>query len=168
MSSTASQVTSTFPERRPPEQPQSEVRRPRAQSRPSAAPQTSTRPSQTQFVIPLRLASHTSTDQVMTSLRSSIAVSPSLLPAWGFGAASATQERSPLRRCRQKQPAADPGAPERTRAVARLVGYLLVFVDPCALFGLKTPPLFLDWTQRQFFHEILFESDHFFSPMLLS
>ena len=78
----------------PPEQPQREVRRPLAQqSRPSAAPQKITRPSQTQLCIPLRLANHTSTDQVTTSLRSSIAVvSPSLLPAWGFGAAPTTQD----------------------------------------------------------------------------
>ena len=75
----------------PPEQPQREVRRPLAQSRPSAAPQKLTRPSQTQFFIPLCLANHTSTDQVTTSLISSIAVSLSLLPEWGFGAAPATQ-----------------------------------------------------------------------------
>ena len=79
-------------ETRPPGQPQREFRRPRAQSRPSAAPPKITKPSQTQFFIPLCLANHTSTDQVTTSLRSSIAVSPSLLPAWGFGAAPATQD----------------------------------------------------------------------------
>ena len=45
-----------------PEQPQREVRRPLAQGRPSAAPQKNTRPSQTQFFIPLDLANHTSTD----------------------------------------------------------------------------------------------------------
>ena len=72
----------------PPEQPQHEVRRPLAQSRPSAVPQNFTRPSQTQFFIPL-----TGTDQVTTSLRSSIAVPPSLLPAWGFGAASSHPRR---------------------------------------------------------------------------
>ena len=37
------------------------------------------RPSQTQFFSPLGLPNHTSTDQVTTSLKSSIAVSPSLL-----------------------------------------------------------------------------------------
>ena len=67
----------------PPEQPQHEVRRCLAQSRPSAAPRT---------IFPLCHASHTSTDQVMTSLRKSIDVSPSLLPVWGFGAAPATQD----------------------------------------------------------------------------
>ena len=46
-------------------------------------------PSQTQFVIPLCLPNQTSTIQAMTSLRSSIAVYPSLLPAWGLGAAPA-------------------------------------------------------------------------------
>ena len=76
----------------PPEQPQREFRRPLAQTRPSAAPQKITRPSHTQLFIPLCLAHHTSTDQVTTSFRSSIAVSPSLLPAWGYGAAPATQD----------------------------------------------------------------------------
>ena len=47
------------------------------------------RPSQKQFFIPLCLPNHTSTDQVTTSLRSSIAVSSSLLAAWGFRAAPA-------------------------------------------------------------------------------
>ena len=62
----------------PPKQPPREVRRPLAQSRSFAAPQTISRPSQTQFFIPLCLENHTSTDQVPTSPRSSIAVSPSL------------------------------------------------------------------------------------------
>ena len=51
------------------------------------------------FFIPLRLPNlnHTSTNQVTTSLRIySIAVSPSLLPAWGFGAAPA-HPRDPKR-----------------------------------------------------------------------
>ena len=43
------------------------------------------RPLQTQFFIPLHLPNHTSTDKVT----SSIAVSASLLAAWGFGAAPA-------------------------------------------------------------------------------
>ena len=76
----------------PPEQPQREIRRPLAQSRPSAVPQKNTRPSQTQFFIPLCLANHPSTDQVTPSPKSSIAVSSSLLPAWGLGAAPATQD----------------------------------------------------------------------------
>ena len=73
----------------PLERQQPEARRPLAQSRPPTAPQKNSRPSQTQFFIPLCLPNHTSTDQVTTSLRSSIAVSASLLAAWGFGAAPA-------------------------------------------------------------------------------
>ena len=73
----------------PPERPQPEARRPLAQSRPPTTPQKKSRLSQTQFFNPLRLPSHTSTDQVTTSPRSSIAVSVSLLAAWGFGAAPA-------------------------------------------------------------------------------
>ena len=46
----------------PPEQSQHEVQRPPAQSKPSAAPQKMTRPSQTQFFIPPRLANHMSTN----------------------------------------------------------------------------------------------------------
>ena len=73
----------------PPERPQPEARRPLAQSRPPTAPQKKSGPSQTQFFTPLYLPNHTSTDQVTTSLRSSIAASASLLAAWGFGAAPA-------------------------------------------------------------------------------
>ena len=78
----------------PPERPQSEARRPLTQSRPPTAPQTKSRPSQTQFFIPLCLPNHTSTDQVTTSLISSIAVSGSLLAAWRFGAARAHPRHS--------------------------------------------------------------------------
>ena len=70
----------------PPERPQPETRRPLAQSRPPTAPKKKSRSSQTQFFIPVCLPNHTSTDQATTSLRSSIAVSVSLLAAWGFGA----------------------------------------------------------------------------------
>ena len=83
----------------PPEQPQREVRRPPAQSRPSAAPRKMTRPSQTQFFISLCLANHASTDQVTTSLSCSTAVSPSLLLAWGFGAAPVAAACVGLRGC---------------------------------------------------------------------
>ena len=76
----------------PPEQPQGEVRRSLAQGRPSAVHQNLTRPSQTQFFIPLCLAKQTSSDPVTTSLRKSIAVSPSPLSAWCFGAAPPTQD----------------------------------------------------------------------------
>ena len=71
----------------PPEQPQREARRPPAQSRSLAAPKIIVRPSRTKSFIPLRPPNRTSTDQVTISLTSSIDVSPSLLPAWGFGAA---------------------------------------------------------------------------------
>ena len=52
------------------------------------------RPSQTKFFIPLCLPNHTSTDQVATLFRTSIVVSPSLLHAWVFGAAPASQDIS--------------------------------------------------------------------------
>ena len=73
----------------PPERPQPEVRRPLAQARPPTALQRKTRPSQTQVFISLCLPNHTTTDLVTTSLRSLIAVSASLLAAWGFGTAPA-------------------------------------------------------------------------------
>ena len=73
----------------PPEPSQRDLRKPSARPRPSTTPQKKSRPSQTQFFIPLCLPNHTSTNRVTTSLRSSIAVSPSLLPARGFGAAPA-------------------------------------------------------------------------------
>ena len=76
----------------PPTPPQREARRPLAQSRPPAAPQKNTRPSQTQFFVLFRVPNHTSTDQVETSRSDSIAVSPSSLPAWGFGAVPATKD----------------------------------------------------------------------------
>ena len=71
----------------PPERPQPEARRPLAQNRPPPAPQTKSRPSKTEFIIPLCLPhEHGLGDE---SLRGSIAVSASLLAAWGFGAAPA-------------------------------------------------------------------------------
>ena len=73
----------------PPERPQRDARRPVALRKPPSVPQKNSRPSQTQFFIPLCLPNHTSTNQGTTSLRSSIAVPPSLLPVWGFGAAPA-------------------------------------------------------------------------------
>ena len=86
------------------------------------------------------LPSHMSTYQVTTSLRSSPAVSPSLLPAWGFGAAPAhprdTQGRSTpvYSRCRQKKTDASRSAPGKTRAVPRLVGYQQVFLHLRVIF----------------------------------
>ena len=79
----------------PPEQSQRGLRGPLAQLRPSAAPKKESRPSQTRVFIPLCIPNHTSTkfDQVTTSLRISIAVSPSLLPARGSpGLRQPTQE----------------------------------------------------------------------------
>ena len=80
-----------------PEQSQRDPRRPPAQPRPSAAPHKKSRPSPTQFFIPLCFPNHTSNNQVTTSLRSSIAVSPSLLTAWGVGAAASALPRDPKR-----------------------------------------------------------------------
>ena len=73
----------------PPERLQREARRALAQSRPPTAPQEKSRRSRTQVFTRLCLPNHTSINQVTTSLRSSIAVSPSLLATWGFGAAPA-------------------------------------------------------------------------------
>ena len=72
----------------PPEQSRRDLRKPLVRPRLSTAPQKS-RTTQTQFFSLLCLPNHTSTNQVTTSLRRSVAVSPSLLPAWGFGAAPA-------------------------------------------------------------------------------
>ena len=91
MSSTAFEARSTIPERHG--QPQREVRWPLAQRRSSAAPKK-IRPSQTQFFIPLCLANHTSTNQVTTSLRNSIAVT-SLLPTWATGLPSPVTQDVP-------------------------------------------------------------------------
>ena len=138
VSSTASQLRSTIPER--------EVRRILAQSRPSAAPQKITRPSQTQFFISLCLANNTSTDQVMTSIISSIAVFPSLLPAWGFGAAPVTQDvpRAIASSAVPKQMAADRGAPGEEAGRRSPRWLLRVFVDPRALFVFYSITLLLD------------------------
>ena len=110
----------------PPEWLQSEARWPLAQSRPPTAPQKKLRPSQTQLFIPLCPPNHTSTDQVTTSPRSSIAVSPSLLVAWGIGTApvypSDPKSDSFL------SGAGKPSLP-LTRAVARLVGCQRLFLD---------------------------------------
>ena len=73
----------------PLERPQPEARRPLAQSRPPTAPRKKSRPSQTQFSIPLCLPNHASTNHVTPSLKKLTTVSPSLVPAWGFGAAPA-------------------------------------------------------------------------------
>ena len=78
----------------PPEQPQRDLRRPSAQPTSSAGSKQRTRPSQTQFFIPPCLPNHTSINQVTTSLRRLIAVSPSLIPARGVGSAPA-QPRYP-------------------------------------------------------------------------
>ena len=74
------------------EQPQREVRRPLLIGQGRWRLRNFTRAVVNPVFIPLCLANHTSTDQVTTSLRSSIVVSPSLLPALGFGAAPATQD----------------------------------------------------------------------------
>ena len=122
---------------RPPERPQPEARRPLAQSRPPTAPQKKSRPSHTQFSIPLCLPNHTSTDQVTTSLRSSMAVSASLLAAWVFGAAPA-HPRHP----KSDSLLSDAGKTSLPLAaalpgVARLVGCQRVFLDLVRYSNLK-------------------------------
>ena len=122
-----------FREAGPPEWLQPEARRPLSRSRPPTAPKKISRLSQTQFFIPLCLPNHTSTDQVTTSLRSLIAVSASLLAAWGFGAAPAHPRHSVndtlLSDAGKTSLAAGRGAPGRKRSVARLVGCQRVFLD---------------------------------------
>ena len=91
LSSTAPEARSFNLERQgPPERSQPKDRRPPARSRPPTAPkkkkQGRRKPS---FFITLRLPKHTSTDQVTTSLRSSIAGSSSMLAVWGFESAPA-------------------------------------------------------------------------------
>ena len=101
----------------PPEQPQREARRTLVQSRPSAAPQTNTRPSQTQFFIPLCLANRT--------LRG-----------------CASHPRHPksdiLSGCACRNNRSLPASPRGGRgpSLASLVARW-VFVDPCSLFDLK-------------------------------
>ena len=68
----------------PPEQAQREVRRPLPQSRQSAAPQKITRPSQTQFFIPLCLANHRSTDQVVQKFDRCILVAAACVGLGGY------------------------------------------------------------------------------------
>ena len=84
--------TITFPRGRagPSEKPQREARRPLARSGPPPAQfglQGRRKP-----IISSLFASQTSDDQVTTSLQSSIAVSPSLLPSWDNGAEPASQD----------------------------------------------------------------------------
>ena len=116
-------------EARPPERPQREARRPLSSTENTAdGAYQETRPSQTQFFTPLCVPNHASTNQVTTSLKSSIAVSL-------LGRRKPTQEISRAiasypSRCRLNESAAGRGAPGRTRAVARLAGSQRVFHDP--------------------------------------
>ena len=58
-------------------------------SRPPATLRKQSRPPQPQFFVALHLESYTTNYHMMTSLRSSIAISPSLLPVSGGGVALA-------------------------------------------------------------------------------
>ena len=142
----------------PPERPQSEARRPLAQSRPPTAPQKKSRPSQTQFFIPLCLPNDTSTDQVTTSLRSSIAVSPSLLTAWGF-------EAAPVHRRDPKSYSLSAGAGKNnllvaaTLRVGRVPSLASLAANGCFFTFVRIRILehntpFLDRTQSRIFHEL--------------
>ena len=73
----------------PPQQPQRGLRRSLAQRRPPAKLRKQSRPPQTQFFVALRLESYTTNYHMMTSLRNSTAIPPSLLPVSGGGAAPA-------------------------------------------------------------------------------
>ena len=73
----------------PPERPQRGLRRSLAQRRPPATFRKQSKPPQTQFFVALHLESYTTNYHMMTSFRSSTAISPSLLPASGGGAAPA-------------------------------------------------------------------------------
>ena len=129
--------------KRPSEQSQRGVRRPLGQSRAPAAPRKNTRLSQTQFLISFCLPNHTinSTDQVTTtSLRSSIALSPSLLPAWGLRAA---QNPQGIPRAIASKPVPAEiicrwprrlGEVAGRRSSLALVGCRRVFVDPSKAF----------------------------------
>ena len=123
-----------------PEQPQGEIRRTLAQNRPSAAPPTFTSPSQTQ-VLSFFAAQ---TTRAPTRSRFSLDVRllyPRRCSLRGVSGPrqppKKSQERYPLRLCRQKISASDCGAPGRTRPpLASLVALSLVFVDPSALFAI--------------------------------
>ena len=73
----------------PPEQPQRGLRRSLAQRRPPATLRKQPRPPQTQFFVALHLESYTTNYHMMTSLRRSTAISPSLLPVSAGGVAPA-------------------------------------------------------------------------------
>ena len=72
-----------------PEPPQRGLRRSLAQRRPPATLRKQSRPPQTQFFVALHLESYTTNYHMITSLRSSTAISPSLLPVSGGGVAPA-------------------------------------------------------------------------------
>ena len=73
----------------PPEQLQRDLRMPLAQPRPPATHRKQSRPPQTHFFVALHLESCTTNHHITTSLKCSTAMSPSLLPVWGDGAAPA-------------------------------------------------------------------------------
>ena len=71
----------------PPEQPQRGLRRSVAQRRPPVTLRKQPRPPPTQFFVALHLGSYTTNYHMTTSLASSTAISPSLLPVSGGGVA---------------------------------------------------------------------------------
>lgn len=73
----------------PPEQSQHNLRSPLAQPRPSAAPKNKPRPPPTQVFVAVHPGRPARNNYSSTSLRASIGVFQSLLPAWGSGAAPA-------------------------------------------------------------------------------
>ena len=68
---------------------------PLAPPRPSAARQKRSRPPQTLFFVALCRQGHVSIHLITSSLRTSTAALPSLLPAWGFRAAASAQPTDP-------------------------------------------------------------------------
>ena len=114
---------------KPPGQSQRDLPRPQARPRQPTVPKKTSKAIRNLLSLPCKT---TNTNQVTTSLKSSIAVSPSLLPVWGFGAAPTHQEiprEIASKTVSAKQSAGSRDAPRRTLAVARRGGCQQVFHD---------------------------------------
>ena len=140
----------------PPYWPQPEARRSLFRShrknRPRRLEKIKVVANKTQFFIPLCLPNHTSTNQVTTSLKSSIAVSPSPLPAWGFGAAPAHPRDSK----RNESAVVSHGSPGRTRARTPSLASLVAtgcFLTSCVFEFRTQHRSFLDRSQSRIFRE---------------